>query len=586
MAGRSSPRTRQTLIAAGLLLTALAAFLPTHWYDSIPRDPSLPLPFSGATLLRLTFLIEAAVVLWLGLRGRALTPGSSEKIPIVAPQREAVWDVGQSVAMVALAIITLLGLWLRLHRLDQDLWLDEISPIIDYTRLSAIQVIGSYLRSNNHLLNTILMKASVAAFGEHEWSVRLPAVLFGVATVPAIYWLARMAMSRAAGLGAALILAVSYHHVFFSQNARGYSAYLFFALLSTGFLIRALRDDRASSWAFYIGAAVLGSASLLITAFVLASHAIMCLAVGIRAHQAGANTRWFVNRVLVVFAITGFIAFQIYSAALPEAYVVLNSIYAQPSTGYAPFSPAFFTELMRGISAGFGNPIVAIVFLVTGAIGFAALWTLCWPLAASLALPAVLMGAILGAKGLTFSPRFFLLLLPLAILSAVAGVQMAVEAAVRAKVFSIRAAGMTLFAVTVTFAAAAGKSLPYYYRTPKQPYRAALSFAESRNPGGRIVVIYSAEIGFRYYQRRMPGIDTTRIVYTRDPAQFDSLTHLSGQPAPQTLTTFSRALGIEVPEIHARLTRQWKRDTTFAATIGDGEITVWSPREGMGGGTK
>jgi uncharacterized membrane protein len=58
------------------------------------------------------------------------------------------------------------------------------------------------------------------------------------------------------------VLAVSYHHIFFSQNARGYSAALFFALATSGLLIRALWDDRGWRWCLYVAAMVLGFASL------------------------------------------------------------------------------------------------------------------------------------------------------------------------------------------------------------------------------------------------------------------------------------------------------------------------------------
>ena len=81
---------------------------------------------------------------------------------------------------------------LRTHNLGQDLWLDEISPIVDYRRLSAAQVIGSYLRSNNHLMNTLLLKASIASVRTEEWSVRIPAVTVWRLGIPALYWVARL----------------------------------------------------------------------------------------------------------------------------------------------------------------------------------------------------------------------------------------------------------------------------------------------------------------------------------------------------------------------------------------------------------
>jgi hypothetical protein len=43
-------------------------------------------------------------------------------------------------------------------------------------------------------------------------------------------------------------LEVSYHHVWFSQNARGYTGLLFFGLLATWLLVRALRQPTARVW--------------------------------------------------------------------------------------------------------------------------------------------------------------------------------------------------------------------------------------------------------------------------------------------------------------------------------------------------
>lgn len=569
-------RPRPLLVAVAVAAALVAIFLPTHWYDTIPRDAALPLPFRGVSLLRLTFAVEALVLVRLAAGDVRFEALPRETGYFVQPRAEVAFDLTPGWATVALALITLFGLLLRIHNLGQDLWLDEITPLVDYMRLSPAQVIGSYLRSNNHLLNTLLIRVSVGMFGESEWSARLPAVVFGTLAIPAIYWVGRIALSRLASLGAALLLAASYHHVFFSQNARGYTAYLLFALLSTGLLIQALRDDRAWRWALYIAAAVLGSASLLITGFVLAGHAILCGVIAVRSSRRGQPVTPFARRIGSVFAIAGFLAFQIYSSALPEVYVVINSIYAEPGTGYQPFSGEFFREMARGISAGFGNPLLALAFVVIGVVGYGALAFLCWPLAAGLTLPAVLTAVSLGIRGLTFSPRFFLLLLPLAMLAAVSGIQALVQYADRRRLISSAMSRAVMVVASVVLAAAAGRSLPYYFRTPKQPYRAALVMADRRDAGGRIVVVSNAATGFQYYVRRLHVADSARFVYTRSLPVFDSLTRDDGGAPPQVLTTFSRALRMEYPEIGARLERDWDADTTFAATVGDGEITVWS----------
>ena len=337
-------KLRSACAAAALVLASIAAWLPTEWYDTIPRLPGLPpLPFSGVNLLRLICVVEALLFAFLAVREIRFVSRRSD-FALLRDRPARSYDMDRTAALLILAVITFVGLLLRTHHLGQDLWLDEISPIMDYSRLSAAQVIGSYLRSNNHLMNTLLMKASIAAFGQSEWSVRIPAVTFGVLAIPALYWVARLGLSRIASLGAALLLATSYHHIFFSQNARGYTAYLFFALLSTGALIRALRGDELKYWVLYVAAATFGMASLLLTAFVLVSHVILSAAVLFALQRSGERITGLVRRLLGVFLIVGLLAFQIYAAAIPEAYVTLTTVYSHASTGFALFSSISSTK--------------------------------------------------------------------------------------------------------------------------------------------------------------------------------------------------------------------------------------------------
>ncbi len=199
-------------------------------------------------MFQISLLIEGLVLVSLGLvdwKFRRLRPAerlSGGQLPQaeVLSERTALW---------LLCTITLVGLALRLWRLDSELWLDEVISRLAYGQASALEIWVSYESSNNHLLNSLLVKLSVALWGEKEWAIRLPACLFGLATVPALFWTARLAISRWAGLGAALLLAVSYHHIFFSQNARGYTSYLFFSLLSSGLLHKGLQQDRFRDWA-------------------------------------------------------------------------------------------------------------------------------------------------------------------------------------------------------------------------------------------------------------------------------------------------------------------------------------------------
>ena len=574
---------RRLLLGAGALLLALTALLlPTGWYDTIPHEPGIILPIPGTHLLRLSFLLEAVILAALAMTNTRFTALSSAYGEVIPGRTQFPADLSRGAATLILLGVVSLGLALRINGIGQDLWLDEITPLNDYMSLDPIQVIASYRRSNNHLLNTLLERISVGVFGEREWSVRLPAVIFGVLTIPALYWVSRLALSRIASLGASLVLAVSYHHVFFSQNARGYTAYILFAVLATGLFIKGLKRDRLGTWALYVLAVVLGSASLLLTGFVILSHVILCAVVAFLLRRKRIPVFPFARRMLSVYGIAGMLIVHLYSAALPEVYAVINSVYLEPGTGYPPFSAEFFREMQRGLTAGFGGAPALVAFLLLGAAGFLALVSFSWPLAFALVLPPTITAASLTVRGLTFSPRFFLLLLPLAVLAAMSAISWIVLNAHRLGRISPRFASGVVALGALAIALAGAKSLPYYYRTPKQSYRNALSLIERERPSSRIVVISNAAGGFQYYARRMK-LDTTKFVYVRSPAVLDSLTAATDHAPPVALTTFSRALSLELPEIGATLSREWQVDTTFASTVGDGEIIVWSRKSDVFG---
>lgn len=579
------PRSRWLLLVAAIGVALAAALMPHAWYDALPRQAELPPPpISGVTVLRLVLAVEAAVLLLVAAfdwRFVRMAPTSRLAGHL---QREESGDLTPRAAAVGLTIITLVALALRVYHLDRDLWLDEISPILDYASLSVPQIVGSYLRSNNHLLNTLLLKGMIALFGEQAWSVRLPAVAFGVAGVPALYWCARLALSRRASLGAALLLAVSYHHLFFSQNARGYTAYLCLALLSTRALVNGLRDDRGRDWLLYVMATVLGVAALLNTAFVLAAQGLVALAAVWRVHRAGGAAMPLLRRVLVVLAIAGFLSAELYAVAMPEVYVVISNVYKTQSTGFVLFSWEFAREVLRGVSAGFGSGgvgvgalLAAVPFLLVAAAGAFAVLRRAWALALALALPGVLTLAFLLVRGLTISPRFFLLWLPLAVLTAVVAIDAGAGWIWRARPRRAVLMGTGTVAVLAMLSAA---SLGRYYAIPKQPYRAALAYVErARKPDDRVVVVYLAELGMRYYGARAGAPLDERYRFVRTVPALDSALAQRGAGRVWLVVTFERALQMDLPELNARVHSGWTLQHTFDGTVGDGGISVWRERD-------
>src|SRR5688572_27018689 len=145
---KQSGRLYYLMAAVALLL--FAAFMPTAWYDSMPRTIDVrSLPFRGVDLLRLTVGIEALLLAWFALRRGGVQPiAAPDLLPESAPSADDTPDGAGTIW--TLVAMTAVALALRLVAINADLWIDEIAPLIDYGPMSAAQVVGTYLRPNNH----------------------------------------------------------------------------------------------------------------------------------------------------------------------------------------------------------------------------------------------------------------------------------------------------------------------------------------------------------------------------------------------------------------------------------------------------
>lgn len=559
------------LLLGGLLL-------PREWYDALPWDPALPeQPIRGVTLLQLSLLLEGMTLLWLSQRQVVWRTMEAAELPgiEIPPSNDS---ASAARARWALGIITALALALRSFHVGSDLWLDEIAPVMSYGPLPWLDVVTSYQSSNNHLLNTLLVKGAIALFGEREWAIRLPAVLFGTATIPAIYWAVCKACERRVALGAALLLALSYHHIFFSQNARGYAAYMFFAVTASGLLVSALHRDRAPVWALYVLVLYLGFASHLIMTFVAIAHVLVGLMAIGAVRARGDSPMPLLGRLAGVFGVAALLVFQLYSTIIPQAYVVTQTTYASASSGFSPFSLEFVREMIRGLSVGFGTGLLlgVLPFLVLGAVGFLVLLRRQWALAMALVLPEAATAAFLLVRGYTFSPRFFLLGLPLAVICAVQGIWTVSAFFSRRAARSERMMARFASGAVILLGVVSVFALGPYYRLPKQDYRGTVRYLEStRRPGDIVIVFGIAENGIRFYSNRLEVSAEAGFEYLRDEAALDSI--LASEPRRRVIlvATFMRQLGIDYPVLAADLRNNWPPPRVFDGTVGDGALLVF-----------
>jgi hypothetical protein len=328
-----------------------------------------------------------------------------------------------------------------------------------------------------------------------------------------------------------------------------------------------------------VAATVANFASLLHSAFVFGGQVLvgglMVWAQGRRGRPVGP----LVRRLTLVFGVTGVLGFHLYAAMLPQAFVVINTVYRRETSGFSATSGAFLSDLLTGLAEGFGAgwwlllPCAAL-----GAYGFFLLLRRQWLLAAGLAFPPVLTLAVLAARGLSASPRFFLLGLPLADLAVVLGIGGLVTAAARRR-WSAGKSDRVAVGIVAVLALASLAALPRYYRTPKQAYRATLDYlAERRAPGDVIVLIHTAEQGFRFYASRAGLIEGEDFVVVRSVDALDEVVRAHGAEHALLVTTFRRALQTGEPALYARIEAGWSPGRRFPGIVHDGTIAVWEPR--------
>ncbi|HEX3000949.1 MAG TPA: glycosyltransferase family 39 protein [Methanoregula sp.] len=88
-------------------------------------------------------------------------------------------------------------------------------------------------------------------FGNNETVLRFVPALFGVLTIPLMYWVGKEFMDRNAGIIAAAACAFSPFLIFYSQEARAYSMGLFLITFAMVFFLKALKTGKTTHWALF-----------------------------------------------------------------------------------------------------------------------------------------------------------------------------------------------------------------------------------------------------------------------------------------------------------------------------------------------
>ena len=561
-----STLARFTILGAACACAMLAIALPQSqivaWQLANSRRVTDPGWFHAAVIaLRLMLLADAFLLLWWARRGRLPSAeGDGLRRPLIRPSE---WRF--------LVPVLLLAAGLRLWNLNSDLWLDEIATVLNFAHSDLAASVATYPSANNHPLNSLLVRLSVAVFGESNWSVRLPAAIFGIAAVWAMYVLARTVTNRREALLAAVLLACSYHHVYFSQSARGYSGYLLGTILATAFYVRLLQAHHAADRIAYVASMLLAYACHPNTLFVGAAHVAVLLLSWLfpnRSRRCGMSPGW---DVLAAHSMVVLGTSQIYVLMLPDMLHYFQNV-DTTGVGYAPLSSLFWNAFARGMQLGPAGLSALVMILAVVASGFVGYFRQNRWIALLCILPINFGLLVALAIRAPIYPRYFLFGLPIGLLLLVRGIRILTEfltASINGEQRTMPWARHAELAVGATALLAVALPLVNFYRVPRQPYTQALEFvSRSSAHGARTIAVDLAAHGCCYY-----GSDVARAGSLPELAELEADGH-----DIWLICTFRSSLQARKPDLAEYVGRHYHEVRTFPAMVGEGEISVWRLR--------
>lgn len=483
------------------------------------------------------------------------------------------------------------GLAMRLAgHVNSGLWYDEIWTLVDYIRLPGDALLTTYGSDNNHPLFSLLAWVSTRALGESAFSLRLPAILFGAASLGMMYRLARVVTDRREALLATGLLLISYHHVWFSQNARGYTILLFCTLASTFHFLRCVRVSGVRDPSRRDPGGDRRNRDMVLQGFWLAVGTFAHVsAVFIAFGQLGAYAYWRWTqrgvpgpgrdgfgryRPLLGVAIGGALSLAMHAGILGELidYFTQHDEAAAPAVeGESEWHSPWWTVKAVAESLGFGvGPgLLGIaggaIVITLGGLSYlrrAPVATLAFFLPLSSALAVLLLGRSLRPRFLFFEAGFFLLLIVRGLFVTAGGLAKVAPKDKRASVTSGLGWTASVAAVGVFL-----MMLPRAFLLPKQDFEGAMAYAQTLQSSESVVMTLGLSIlPYRdYYQTTFMPIESA--------ADFERA--VSGKARAYAIHTIPVYLDAFEPDLSAVLHGRAKELKRFAGSMGDGDVIVY-----------
>jgi mannosyltransferase len=457
----------------------------------------------------------------------------------------------------------LLAFLLRLPGLGGPLWFDEVQLLVEVVREPLAVSLAGYRSDNNHPLYSLLAWSSARLLGESPWVLRLPALLFGVASVLLTCALGRRLGTFREGMLAALILATSDHHVWFSQNARGYTGLLALSLLATLLFLRLLDSPGRGILAAYALAMALATYVHLTGVYVACAHLVVGLVPARGTVPLGLHGR--ARRTLAGVGLAALISLLLHAPMLREMAAFFLGWQEGDRVRAAWRSPLWMLEATRE-SLGLGSVVFSALLLLAGGLGLVlgAWWVRREPrVVALLLLPPLLGFAVSLGLGRNLWPRFFFFAAGFLAILLVRGTWL-LATALRPGVPRFPATLSTLLVALLVLAFA--WRLPRTWSVPKQDFAAAVRWLDARGVAPEAVATVGLAIQ-PYEWLYEPRFRPVRSAAALEAAQ-------ALHPDLHVLHTLPEFLRGRDPELARLLETRFREVHRIPATVGGGEVSI------------
>ena len=151
-----------------------------------------------------------------------------------------------------LSLIILLGICLRLWCINKmgGLWIDEADSYYLAKASFPFGILHNMMIKSYHTpLYFFILHFWMKLFSENDFNLRFLSALFGILTVPVMYFAGKELESKKVGILAAFLTAINSFLIYYSQEVRIYSLLTFFVSLLILFLLKVKNNPDKKNYA-------------------------------------------------------------------------------------------------------------------------------------------------------------------------------------------------------------------------------------------------------------------------------------------------------------------------------------------------